>query len=180
MGKAQAGKDRWASSGSDDDASSPRGSAEQKNGKAVNGQAAEVAEVGKQPDEASGLIKVDLSTALKGLQHEFGGADAETNKPQEAVAAEEEEEPGASLYNSLLQGCRSVTRYERLNKIDEGTYGVVFRAKDNETGKIVALKQVKMSREMAKEGFPITALREINIMLAIKHPNIIGVHEMVR
>jgi cell division cycle 2-like protein len=50
----------------------------------------------------------------------------------------------------------------------------VFRAKDTETGKVVALKQVKMSREMAKEGFPITALREINIMLAIKHPNIVG------
>ncbi|KAK4402672.1 Cyclin-dependent kinase G-2 [Sesamum angolense] len=41
----------------------------------------------------------------------------------------------------MLQGCRSVDEFERLNKIDEGTYGVVYRARDKKTGEIVALKK---------------------------------------
>ncbi|CBI27558.3 unnamed protein product, partial [Vitis vinifera] len=48
---------------------------------------------------------------------------------------------------NMLQGCRSVDEFERLNKIDEGTYGVVYRAKDKKTGEIVALKKVKMEKE---------------------------------
>jgi cell division cycle 2-like len=46
------------------------------------------------------------------------------------------------LHIPLLHGCRSVEVYERLNHIDEGTYGVVFRARDKETGEICAVKQV--------------------------------------
>nr|KYP75697.1 Cyclin-dependent kinase G-2 [Cajanus cajan] len=48
---------------------------------------------------------------------------------------------------NMLQGCRSVDEFERLNRIDEGTYGVVFRAKDKKSGKVVALKKVKMEKE---------------------------------
>ena len=40
--------------------------------------------------------------------------------------------------------CRSVDVYEKLHKIDEGTYGVVYKAKERKTGDIVALKQVKL------------------------------------
>ncbi|KAE8687390.1 hypothetical protein F3Y22_tig00111022pilonHSYRG00655 [Hibiscus syriacus] len=42
----------------------------------------------------------------------------------------------------ITQGCRSVDEFERLNKIDEGTYGVVYRARDKKTGEIVALKKL--------------------------------------
>ncbi|URE39268.1 cyclin-dependent kinase [Musa troglodytarum] len=51
---------------------------------------------------------------------------------------------------NMLQGCRSVDEFERLNKIDEGTYGVVYRAKDKKSREIVALKKVKMEKE--REG----------------------------
>nr|GLL32658.1 cyclin-dependent kinase G-2 isoform X1 [Ipomoea trifida] len=78
---------------------------------------------------------------------------------------------------NMLQGCRSVDEFERLNKIDEGTYGVVYRAKDNKTGEIVALKKVKMEKE--REGFPLTSLREINILLSFHHPSIVDVKEVV-
>ena len=73
--------------------------------------------------------------------------------------------------------CRSVFDFERLNKIDEGTYGVVFRARDKRSGKIYALKKVKMEKE--REGFPMTALREANILLSMHHPNVVDVSEMV-
>ncbi|KAL6520530.1 hypothetical protein OROMI_032292 [Orobanche minor] len=78
---------------------------------------------------------------------------------------------------NMLQGCRSVDEFERLNKIDEGTYGVVYRAKDKKTGEIVALKKVKMEKE--REGFPLTSLREINILLSFGHPSIVDVKEVV-
>ncbi|XP_017221850.1 cyclin-dependent kinase G-2 [Daucus carota subsp. sativus] len=88
-------------------------------------------------------------------------------------------EPAAPPQRSvnMLQGCRSVDEFERLNKIDEGTYGVVYRAKDKKTGEVVALKKVKMEKE--REGFPLTSLREINILLSFDHPSIVDVKEVV-
>ncbi|KAL8093523.1 hypothetical protein AgCh_035408 [Apium graveolens] len=87
-------------------------------------------------------------------------------------------EPAASQRNvNMLQGCRSVDEFERLNKIDEGTYGVVYRAKDKKSGEIVALKKVKMEKE--REGFPLTSLREINILLSFDRPSIVDVKEVV-
>uniref|UniRef100_I2CPA2 Cyclin-dependent kinase 2 homolog n=2 Tax=Nannochloropsis gaditana TaxID=72520 RepID=I2CPA2_NANGC len=64
--------------------------------------------------------------------------------------------------------------------IAQGTYGVVFKAKNSRTKEMVALKQVKLHTGTArKEGFSVNALREINILLALRHPNIVGVREMV-
>ena len=76
-----------------------------------------------------------------------------------------------------LMSSRSVYSYERLNQIEEGSYGVVFRARDKQTGDIVALKKLKLDEE--KYGFPITALREINALIACKHENVVGIREIV-
>ncbi|TYI72446.1 hypothetical protein E1A91_D07G062000v1 [Gossypium mustelinum] len=82
---------------------------------------------------------------------------------------------------NMLLGCRSVYEYERLNKISEGTYGVVFRARDKKTGEIVALKKVKIldRRELEEFGFPLTSLREINILASFNHSSIVKVKEVV-
>ncbi|XP_030024358.2 LOW QUALITY PROTEIN: cyclin-dependent kinase 11A [Manduca sexta] len=80
-------------------------------------------------------------------------------------------------YYPALQGCRSVEEFQCLNRIEEGTYGVVYRARDKTTDEIVALKRLKMEKE--KEGFPITSLREINTLLKGQHPNIVTVREIV-
>lgn len=45
---------------------------------------------------------------------------------------------------ALLEGCRSIEEFEHLNVIDEGSYGVVYRAKDKTTGEIYAIKKVKL------------------------------------
>ncbi|KAM0755165.1 Pkinase-domain-containing protein [Meredithblackwellia eburnea MCA 4105] len=76
-----------------------------------------------------------------------------------------------------LVSCRSVYCYERLNHIEEGSYGIVFRAKCKETGDIVALKKLKMDKE--KNGFPITSLREIETLMTANHENIVRVREIV-
>lgn len=72
---------------------------------------------------------------------------------------------------------RSVYCYERLNQIEEGSYGVVFRARDKQTGDIVALKKLKLDEE--KNGFPITALREVYALMSCRHDNVVGIREVV-
>ena len=52
------------------------------------------------------------------------------------------------------------------------------KARDKSSGEIVALKQVKMSGDLCNEGFSVTALRETNALLQLRHPNIIHVREM--
>ncbi|KAK2389319.1 cyclin-dependent kinase G-2 [Trifolium repens] len=107
------------------------------------------------------------------------GSHTNTDSEREDDDGSDSMEPPAPPHRvvNMLQGCRSVDEFERLNKIDEGTYGVVFRAKDKKTGEIVALKKVKMEKE--KEGFPLTSLREINILLSFHHPFVVDVKEVV-
>lgn len=76
-----------------------------------------------------------------------------------------------------MQACRSVDCYKKLNRIEEGTYGIVYRAQERETGEIVALKKLKLERE--REGFPVTSLREINALMQARHRNIVNIREMV-
>ena len=72
--------------------------------------------------------------------------------------------------------CRFVSEFEKLNRIGEGTYGIVYRAKDTKTGEIVALKKMRMERE--KDGIPVSGLREITILLACDHENIVKMREI--
>lgn len=77
----------------------------------------------------------------------------------------------------LIEGCDSIENYYYLNKIHEGVYGIVFRAQDKITNEIYAIKKVKLMKD-GKEGFPITSIREINILLSLKHPNIVNLKEV--
>ena len=81
--------------------------------------------------------------------------------------------PEIIMHYCSFQGCRSVEEFECLNKIEEGAYGVVYRAKDKKTNELVALKRLKMEKE--KEGFPITSIREIDTLLKAQHPNVVTV-----
>jgi serine/threonine protein kinase len=54
----------------------------------------------------------------------------------------------------------------------------VYLAKDDKTGEYVALKKIRMDNE--KEGFPITAIREIKLLSQLQHDNIIRLREIVR
>ncbi|CAD6187623.1 unnamed protein product [Caenorhabditis auriculariae] len=69
-----------------------------------------------------------------------------------------------------------VNCYEKLQKIGQGTFGEVFKARCKKTGRLVALKKILMENE--KEGFPITALREVKTLQQLKHPNITDLIEV--
>ncbi|WVY93880.1 hypothetical protein V8G54_032968 [Vigna mungo] len=91
-------------------------------------------------------------------------------------------------------GSRSVDCFEKLEQIGEGTYGLrcdvvpgfghnirliiqVYMAREIKTGEIVALKKIRMDNE--REGFPITAIREIKILKKLHHENVIKLKEIV-
>ncbi|KAH7038568.1 serine/threonine protein kinase, CMGC family, CDC2/CDK subfamily [Macrophomina phaseolina] len=74
--------------------------------------------------------------------------------------------------------CRRVDNFERLNHIEEGSYGWVSRARETATGEIVALKKLKMDN--LNDGFPVTALREIQTLKESRsHRHIVDLREVV-
>ncbi|KAI9786860.1 MAG: serine/threonine protein kinase, CMGC, CDC2/CDK sub [Geoglossum umbratile] len=75
-----------------------------------------------------------------------------------------------------FHGCSKIGDYEILGKLGEGTFGEVHKARSKKTGAIVALKKILMHNE--KDGFPITALREIKLLKMLRHPNILRLEEM--
>lgn len=77
---------------------------------------------------------------------------------------------------SSFRGCSKISEYEQLGKLGEGTFGEVHRAKSKKTGAIVALKKILMHHE--KDGFPITALREIKLLKLLSHPNVLRLEEI--
>ncbi|XP_065566557.1 cyclin-dependent kinase 9-like [Artemia franciscana] len=90
--------------------------------------------------------------------------------------------PGKDSYKFIedldFPFCEDVAKYERMAKIGQGTFGEVFKARHKKTKKIVALKKVLMENE--KEGFPITALREIRILQLLNHENVVNLIEICR
>jgi len=72
---------------------------------------------------------------------------------------------------------RDVSVFKKDEQVGEGTYGQVWKAKDTETNEIVALKKVRMDNE--REGFPLTAIREIKLLKMLSHENIVKLKEIV-
>lgn len=58
-----------------------------------------------------------------------------------------------------------------MEKIGEGTYGVVYKARDRLTNEMIALKKIRLEREDL--GVPGTAIREVSLLKEMKHDNIV-------
>lgn len=82
--------------------------------------------------------------------------------------------------------------YQIRSQVGEGTYGQVYKAYCSRTSKsnftsydifafsldsLVALKKVRLENE--REGFPITAVREIKLLRQLEHNNIVRLQDIV-
>lgn len=61
--------------------------------------------------------------------------------------------------------------------IGSGTYGKVFKGLNVYTKSLVALKRIRMEGE--RDGFPVTAVREIKLLQSLKHTNIVSLQEVM-
>lgn len=62
-------------------------------------------------------------------------------------------------------------QYEKIARVGEGTYGVVYKGKDTRTNNIVALKKIRLEQE--EEGVPSTAIREVALLKELNHPHVV-------
>ncbi|KAI9575892.1 cyclin-dependent kinase 1 [Glossina fuscipes] len=67
--------------------------------------------------------------------------------------------------------------FQKIEKIGEGTYGVVYKGRNKITGQIVAMKKIRL--ESDDEGIPSTAIREISLLKELKHPNIVCLEDVL-
>lgn len=163
-------KSRWESSDPADDADAAARRAEK--------EARRAAKAAKAAAKAAAAASTSASTSTS-TPNTTGTSPPATKRRR---IDEDEVDPNAPLKllrfaAPELAPCAHVDKYEALNRIEEGSYGVVTRAKDRVTGEVVALKKLKLERET--DGFPITSLREITTLLASRHPNVVNIREIV-
>lgn len=60
--------------------------------------------------------------------------------------------------------------YEKISKIGEGTYGVVYKARRKKQRDLVALKKIKLS---PYEGLSTTTIRELALLKEAKHERVV-------
>ena len=80
------------------------------------------------------------------------------------------------LLSSKL-GYTLLENFQKLEKIGEGTYGVVYKALDRVTQQYVALKKIRLETE--SEGVPSTAIREISLLKELDHPNVVQLLDVI-
>merc|ERR1711934_1142642 len=68
-------------------------------------------------------------------------------------------------------------KYSKIEKLGEGTYGIVYKAKNRETDEIVALKRIRLESE--DEGVPCTAIREISLLKELDHKNVVRLYDVI-
>jgi len=68
-------------------------------------------------------------------------------------------------------------KYQKIEKLGEGTYGIVYKAQNRESGEIVALKRIRLDNE--EEGVPCTAIREISLLKDLRHGNIVRLYDVL-
>jgi len=67
--------------------------------------------------------------------------------------------------------------YTILSQAGEGTFGKVYKAQNTVTRVHVALKRIRM--EIERDGFPVTAMREIKLLQSLRHGNVVRLYEMM-
>ena len=72
---------------------------------------------------------------------------------------------------------KRICKYKKILKIGEGSYGVVYKAKDLQTNQFVALKKIRLKPE--EEGTPSTAIREIALLKELNQLNIVNLIDVI-
>ncbi|OQV15908.1 Cyclin-dependent kinase 1 [Hypsibius exemplaris] len=94
-------------------------------------------------------------------------------KPQNAFVIPQDSER-VCLKEFAKKRASRMENYSKIEKIGEGTYGVVYKGRDKTTGVIVALKKVRINDD---QGIPATTLREVCALKEVQHNRIVRLIE---
>lgn len=165
-------KSRWANASDDDELRAAEAARKAEKEAKKRAKAARQAKLEEEAQRATEAAKAEASRPAKRRRLSNGEEDAEDIGVEESKKGKLLRFPAPEW-----SPCRHIDNFEQLNRIEEGSYGYVTRAKNKNTGEVVALKKLKM--ENSVEGFPVTGLREIQTLLEAKHPNIVALKEIV-
>ncbi|KAF7625926.1 hypothetical protein Mgra_00009896 [Meloidogyne graminicola] len=84
--------------------------------------------------------------------------------------------PASSGNSSFKSNGNSLDVFKRIEILGEGSYATVWKSENRIDGSIVALKEIKLQEQ---EGLPFTAIREISLLRALKHANIVRLHQII-
>jgi serine/threonine protein kinase len=76
----------------------------------------------------------------------------------------------------VSKASEGISKYTFQEELGRGTYGVVYKAQNKETGELVAIKKIKIDKD--DEGVPSTTMREISLLKHLKHPNIVELKDV--
>ncbi|KAJ7583910.1 kinase-like domain-containing protein [Mycena floridula] len=71
----------------------------------------------------------------------------------------------------------SIDRYAKHEKVGEGTYGIVHKARDTKINGIVALQRIRLEAE--DEGVTNIAIREISLLQELKDEHIVRIVDII-
>nr|CDJ80105.1 Serine threonine protein kinase-related domain containing protein [Haemonchus contortus] len=80
--------------------------------------------------------------------------------------------------SGVRRKCEAMEKYEKLGKIGEGSYGVVYKCRNRDNGQIVAIKKFFETEDDPQ--IKKIALREIRMLKQLKHPNLVSLLEVFK
>ncbi|KIK68112.1 hypothetical protein GYMLUDRAFT_810510 [Collybiopsis luxurians FD-317 M1] len=119
-----------------------------------------------------------------------GAPKQSSEEPTQALQVEEACAPAQPSETSLTHTPSSVSGtaapaapasrpdlYSIVGQVGEGTFGKVYKARNTISNIHVALKRIRMESE--RDGFPVTAMREIKLLQSLRHDNVVRLYEMM-
>ncbi|KAG2156097.1 Pkinase-domain-containing protein [Suillus clintonianus] len=104
-----------------------------------------------------------------------GSGDVSISPAQQSHTLEPEAEGTPRPSSPSATTCKDL--YAIVAQVGEGTFGKVYKARNVITNVHVALKRIRMEAE--KDGFPVTAMREIKLLQSLRHQNVVRLYEMM-
>ena len=120
----------------------------------------------------------DVSASASSSQEEPPDASAASSSLALAAREEAKDIAECNKLNRWGQMTNTIAAYRRIEQIGEGTYGQVYRAQCLTSGQEVALKKIRVTHP-GYYGMPPTIIREIKILKALHHRNMVEMVEVV-
>ncbi|WVQ67153.1 uncharacterized protein L199_005348 [Kwoniella botswanensis] len=104
----------------------------------------------------------------------------QSDQPSPVIQAQTSESSGENILSTSEPSFVPTTSgemYVLVSHVGEGTYGKVYKARNTDTGRMVALKKIRLEGE--KDGFPVTAMREIKLLQGVRQENVVRLLEIM-